>query len=322
MPRTPSWSDCALLLALASLWGASYTFIKIGVATIPPVTLIAGRTLIAGLVLVAVLRWRRVGLPRDARSWRLFAAQAVLNSVVPFVLIAWAETRVEAGLAAILNATTPFFAFLITVAVTRHEPAGRRQLIGLVLGFTGTGLVVGLEALQGLGVAVLAQLAIVLASCFYAAAAIFGRHFKDRDPMVPAAGSLIAGAALLAPASLILDRPWTLAPSPPSLAALLALAVLSTALAFTIYFRLLSRLGSVGTTAQGYLRVPIGVAIGVVALGESLAPTAALGLVAIVAGVAAMTLTGPPSRAAREPGFTPRGIADAPRSSRGQASRL
>lgn len=108
--------------------------------------------------------------------------------------------------------------------------------------------------------------------------------------MIPAAGSLISGAVILIPLSLIIDQPWTLTPSTHSLFALLALAVFSTAAAFTIYFRLIQTLGSVGTTAQAYLRVPIGVGIGVIFLGERLTPTAWLGLVFVVIGVVAMTL--------------------------------
>ena len=107
--------------------------------------------------------------------------------------------------------------------------------------------------------------------------------------MLPATGSLICGTMVLVPASLVVDRPWTLAPSASSIAALLCLAVLSTALALTIYFRLIRTLGAVGTTAQAYLRVPIGVGIGVIFLGETLVPTSWLGLVCVIAGVAAMT---------------------------------
>jgi drug/metabolite transporter (DMT)-like permease len=154
----------------------------------------------------------------------------------------------------------------------------------------GTCLVVGVEALGGLGLELAAQLAVVVATLCYAIAAIAGRRFNDYDPMVPAAGSLLAGAALLVPASLAIDRPWTLAPATESVAALFGLSIVSTALAFTIYFRLLKRLGSISTTAQSYLRAPIGVAIGAVALSEALASTAVLGLACIVIGVAAMTV--------------------------------
>lgn len=290
MAKTNLSFELLLLLALATLWGASYTFIKIGIETIPPVTLIAARTLIAGALLLAVLRWRGLSLPRDAATWRRFLFQACLNSVVPFTLIAWAEQTIDAGIASILNATTPIFAFLMTALITRHEAITARKLVGIVAGMTGISLIIGMEAFGGLGEQLLPQLAVVLATVCYAGAAIFGRSFKGLDPMMPAAGSLIAGAALLIPVSLVVDRPWTLAPSTESLLALLGLAVFSTALAFAIYFRLIQTLGSVGATAQAYLRVPIGVAIGALFLGERLSDTAWIGLGCVIVGVAAMTI--------------------------------
>ncbi|NUS68632.1 MAG: EamA family transporter [Ensifer adhaerens] len=290
MAKTNLSFELLLLLALATLWGASYTFIKIGIETIPPVTLIAARTLIAGTLLLAVLRWRGLSLPRDAATWRRFLFQACLNSVVPFTLIAWAEQTIDAGIASILNATTPIFAFLMTALITRHEAVTARKLVGIVAGMTGISLIIGMEAFGGLGEQLLPQLAVVLATVCYAGAAIFGRGFKGLDPMMPAAGSLIAGAALLIPVSLVVDRPWTLTPSAESLLALLGLAVFSTALAFAIYFRLIQTLGSVGATAQAYLRVPIGVAIGALFLGERLSDTAWIGLGCVIVGVAAMTI--------------------------------
>ena len=289
--RNPTLTfDLALLGILATLWGASYTFIKIGVETIPPVTLIAARTLIAGFILLLVMHLRGIALPKDRGLWLGFLVQACLNSVVPFTLIAWGEKTVDAGLATILNSTSPIFTFLLMALLVRHEAVTARKLFGVVAGITGICLIVGLEALGGFGDALLAQLAIVAATVCYAGAAIFGRRFKTLDPSVPAAGSMLCGTAILIPASLAIDQPWQLAPSIESLLALIALSVLSTALAFTIYFRLLHTLGSVGTTSQAYLRVPIGVAIGVLFLGETLASTAWLGLACVVLGVAAMTI--------------------------------
>jgi drug/metabolite transporter (DMT)-like permease len=290
--KTVMTIDLALLAVLALLWGASYTFIKIGVETIPPVTFIAARTLIAGGILLAVIRWRGLAMPRDLASWRRFAFQACLNSVVPFTLIAAAERSVDAGLATILNATSPIFTFLLTALITRHEPVTLRKLLGVGAGLAGICLIIGTEALDGLGHALWAQLAIVAATLCYAGAAIFGRGFKGLDPMLPAAGSMLCGALLLVPLSLVVDQPWRLVPSHASIVALLALAVFSTALAFVIYFRLLHTLGSVGTTSQAYLRVPIGVGIGALFLGESLGATAWLGMAFVVAGVAAMTIPG------------------------------
>ncbi|HEV7259357.1 MAG TPA: EamA family transporter [Bosea sp. (in: a-proteobacteria)] len=282
-------TELCLLLILATLWGASYTFIKIGVETIPPVTFIAARTLIGGTILLAVLHWRGLRLPRDLATWRLFMVQACLNSVLPFTLIAWAERSVDAGLASILNGTTPVFVFLISLAIApRKRPDGRRAL-GVLAGIAGISLIVGLPALAGLGDQVLPQLAIVLATVAYACAALFGRNFAGMAPLLPAAGSMLAGGALLLPVSLLVDQPWTLTPSRDSLLALLALAAVSTALAFAIYFRLIRTLGPVGTTTVSYIRVPIGVAIGMLVLGESPSSTAWVGLCLVVVGVAAMT---------------------------------
>lgn len=291
--KTNPSMELLFLLMLSTLWGASYTFIRVGVETIPPITFIATRTLIAGGMLFAVIRARGSKLPKDAATWRRFLFQACLNSAIPFTLIAWGEHFVNAGLAATLNSTTPIFTFLLTAVITRHEPVTGRKLFGVIAGLIGSSLIIGLGAFENLGHELLAQLAIVAATICYAGAAIYGRGFKGLDPIVPAAGSLICGATMLVPLSLMVDRPWTLAPSMESILALLCLAVFSTAIAFVIYFRLIQTLGSVGVTAQAYLRAPMGVAIGIIFLGERLTPTAWIGLICVIAGVAAMTI---PSR--------------------------
>jgi drug/metabolite transporter (DMT)-like permease len=282
--------ELALLLLLATLWGASYTFIKIGVATIPPITLIAARTSIAGVLLLVIMRWRGLRMPRDAATWRRFLFQACLNSVIPWTLIAWGERFVDAGLATILNSASPIFTFVLAIAVARHEAVGFRKLFGVLASMAGICLIVGVEAFHDAGRALVAEIAIVVATLCYAGAAIFSRGFKGLDPMAPAAGSLLSGAAILIPLSLVVEQSWTLVPSTSSILALLGLAVFSTALAFAIYFRLIQTLGSVGTTAQAYLRVPIGVALGVLFLGERLSATAWIGLGCVVIGVAAMTI--------------------------------
>ncbi|HVE52452.1 MAG TPA: EamA family transporter [Ramlibacter sp.] len=289
-------TELLLLLLLATLWGASYSFIRVAVETLPPLALMAARTAIAAVLLVAFMRWRGLQLPRDRARWRQFAVQAVLNSVLPFTLLAWAQQEVEAGLAAILNSCAPLFVFLGTWAITRHERVTWPKLLGVVVGLAGTGLVIGTEALRGAGDRLLPQLAIVLATVCYAGAAIYGRHFQGLHPAAPAAGSLLCGAIVLVPISLVVDRPWTLVPSGASLLALLGLAVFSTSLALVIYFRLVATLGSVATTAQAYLRVPIGVGIGVLFLGESMAPTAWLGMLCVMVGVAAMSMRTRPVR--------------------------
>ncbi len=290
-PQSPNYLvELSLLAGLATLWGASYTFIKLGIETIPPVTLIAGRTILAGAVLLVILWARGIRMPRDRETWGRFTIQACLNSAIPFTLIAWAEKSVDAGLAVILNSMTPVFTFLITALWVRHEATSHRKIAGVIIGLAGTAVIVGAQAFSHVGQELVGQLAVVAATVCYAGAAIFGKSFKDLDPMVPAAGSLVSGTALLIPVSLIVDRPWTLEPSSSSLMGLVGLALFSTAAAFAIYFRLIRTLGSVGATAQAYLRAPIGVAIGAYFLGERLPPTAWVGLGCILIGVALVTM--------------------------------
>ena len=179
--------ELALLVALATLWGGSYTFIKLGVATIPPITLIAARTTIAGLLLLVVMWARGIRMPMDAATWQRFAFQAVLNSVIPWTLIAWGERHVDASLATILNSAGPIFTFLLTAVVTRHEVTTPRKLFGVVAGMAGILLIVGVDAFHDVGSGLVAEAAIVAATICYACAAIFGRSFKGLDPMAPAA---------------------------------------------------------------------------------------------------------------------------------------
>lgn len=291
--QTVPWLEYALLLVLATLWGGGFSLIKLSLQTIPPITTITLRTVIASVVLFALMRLRGLSVPRDSESWQSFVTVSTVNTVVPFVLIAWGLMSVDASLGIILNSTTPIFAFLLTWGVTRHEPVTSRKLVGVISGITGILMIVGTEALSGLGRQLLPQLALVAASLSYACSAIYGRNFKVMNPLVPAACSLSFGALVLAPFAIVLEQPWTIRPSPTSIVALIVLGVAGTALGNVLYFRLLGTLGSLGAISQSYLRVPMGVLAGMVLLGEHLSPTGWLGLVCVVLGVAAMTVTAP-----------------------------
>lgn len=282
--------EIALLLVLACAWASSYTLVKIAVATIPPLTLTAGRTATAALLLIVIMHVRGIKFPTSAATWQRLMVQGSLNTVLPFSMIAWAMRSVEASLATILNSTTPIWAFLLTAMVTRHEAVTGRKLLGVLAGMAGLCLIVGLEAFQGIGREFAAQLALVLAAVCYACAVILGARLTGVPPMATAAGTMLCGAVMLVPICLAVDQPWNVRPSGTSLAAAAALSIFSTALAYVIYFRLIRTLGSVGTTAQAYIRVPIGVMLGVVFLHEELGPADWIGLVCVVAGVAAMTI--------------------------------
>lgn len=191
-------AELALLVLLATLWGASYTLIKLGVESIPPLTFIAARTGIAAVVLLAVLRGGGVAMPSDLAVWRRFLVQACLNSVIPFTLIAWAEQSVDAGLATILNASAPIFVFVLSWCLAYRQSATGRQFFGVSSGMIGICLIGGVQAFSGIGQQLTPELAIIAATICYAGAAIFGRNFQGLDPMLPATGSLLCGAIVRA----------------------------------------------------------------------------------------------------------------------------
>jgi len=286
--RTASRADLALLVVLAALWGGAFTQIKVAVETIPPATLTAGRTAIAALVLLALLGWRGVELPRLPGLWVSLLVQAIINLVLPFLLISWGERHVSSGLAAILTTTAPLFAFAIAAAAG-HGHRGPSQVFGLACGFAGVLAIVGLQSLTEIGGSDFpAQLAVIGAGFCYGSAANYGRTFRNVSPLVVGAGTMVWAAVLTVPLAIVLYRPWSLHPSGQSLAALASLGLFSTALAFTIYFRLLGRIGTIATSTVGYLRVGFSVLLGIVLLGERLTLPVAIGLLLIMLGVAAI----------------------------------
>ncbi|KQT03702.1 MULTISPECIES: DMT family transporter [unclassified Bradyrhizobium] len=290
VPGVRSWRDYALLLALACCWSSTYPLTKLALDTIPPITFISARSLIAAAFLFAILWMRGVRIPIDAKAWKLFATQQLINSTFPFLIITWSQQYVPASNTVVLASTTPIFAFLITSLITRHEPATLLKLAGAVLGLAGTTLIVGLDALHGLGSEIIAEIAILLATISFACATIFGLRLSDYDPMVVAAGSLLFGGMILLPPSLLIDQPWTLQPTPTAIVATIVMGIVSSALGLLLFYICLGRLGTLTTNAQGYLRIPIGVGLSVLLLGESVPSNLALGLLLVMAGVAAMTV--------------------------------
>ena len=278
--------ELLLLALLALLWGSSYLFIKIAVAEIPPVTLIAARVLGAALFLYVVLWLRRDGLPRERRTWGLLGVQAVFNSIGAWTVLAWGQQFVDAGLASVLNSTSPIFVFIFTGLLTRHEALGGRKLLGAGIGTVGVVLIVGTDALRGLGDQVIGQLACLAGAALYAGAAIYGKRFGDISATATAAGTMTWAMAVLVPAALVLEKPWTLSPGTREIMAALVLSIPCTGVALLIYFRLVRTLGSLGVASQSYLRAGIGVILGVVLLDETLSASVFTGLATAILGVA------------------------------------
>lgn len=280
--------EIAFLGLLAVLWGSSYLFLKLALETIPPLTLIAARSLIAAALLLLVVRHLGYGLPRDVESWKHIFVQSLLTATLAWTVLAWGQQYVDSSLAGVLNSTSPIFVFFITFLWTRHEATSWRRLCGALLGLVGVVLIIGIDALDGVGQQVLAELAVLSGAAIYGCAAIYGKRLAGTPPTVSAAGTMICAAACLIPLSLIVDRPWTLAPDTNSLVAALILSTFCTAFALLIYFRLMRTLGSLGVASQAYLRAGVSVLLGVVFLGEQLTWGVGLGLMSVIVGVAAI----------------------------------
>ncbi|HEY2247048.1 MAG TPA: EamA family transporter, partial [Bradyrhizobium sp.] len=241
--------DYAVLLGLACCWSSTYPLTKIGLTSIPPITFISARSLVAACFLLAILRIRGIKMPTDLGAWKMFAFQQTINSTIPFLMITWAQLYVPASSTVVLASTTPIFAFVITWAVTRHEPATLLKLAGAILGLAGTGVIIGLDAVQNLGTEIVAEMAILLATISFACATIFGLRLTEYHPMVVAAGSLVFGGFVLLPASLIADHPWTLHPTAQALIATVAMGIFSSALGLMLFYMCLIRLGTLATNA-------------------------------------------------------------------------
>jgi drug/metabolite transporter (DMT)-like permease len=216
----------------------------------------------------------------------MLLVQAFVNAIAAWTLLAWGQQHVDAGLASVLNSTSPIFVFLFTTLITRHEAMNGRKLAGALIGLSGVCLIVGLDALEGLGVQVAGQLACLAGAMLYGVAAIYGKRFGHISATVTATGTMIWAAAVLVPAALIVDRPWTLQPGASAIAAAVALSIVCTGIALMLYFRLVRTIGSLGVASQAYLRAGIGVLLGIIVLGESITPSVALGLFAAILGVA------------------------------------
>jgi drug/metabolite transporter (DMT)-like permease len=228
-------------------------------------------------------------MPDSPAAWAPYIPMGLLNNVVPFSLIFWGQTHIPSGLAAILNATTPLFTVLVAHVATSDEKLNAGRIAGLLFGFAGVVTMIGPDVLRDSGGNVAAQLACLLAALSYGFAGVYGRRFRREPPMRVAAGQLTASSILLAPIVMLIDHPWTLvAPSVTTLGAVAALALLSTALAYVIFFRILSRAGATGISLVTFLIPVSAILLGTLILGEQLAARHIIGMVAITLGLAAI----------------------------------
>jgi drug/metabolite transporter (DMT)-like permease len=283
-PLSMPAADWLRLLVLSVLWGGSFFFVQIAVPHLPPLTLVWLRVALAAAILALALRVLGIALPRGGRVWRALLVMGLLNNVIPFTCFVIAQSSIPSALAAILNATTPLFTLIVAALLTADERLTRAKGAGLAVGFAGVVVLVGGSP----GGAAGSMLRCLAAALPYAISSVWGKRFRAMGAAPPATafGMLAASTLMLLPVVLWHDRPWTLTTPPPdAVAALLGLAVLSTAVAYLLYFRILAGAGAVNLSLVTFLIPVSAMAFGVLLLGERLEPRHVAGMALIAAGL-------------------------------------
>lgn len=286
-PQRLTGYDWLLLIALSVIWGGSFFFAKIAIRELPPLTVVLGRVGIGAIALNLLLLAMGQRMPRDPRLWRDFLVMGVLNNLIPFSLIFWGQQQIASGLASILNATTPLFTLILAQLLTDDDRMTPLRLGGIVLGFAGVAVMIGPDALAGFNLNLGSEIAILGAALSYGFAGIFGRRFRGLSPLVPATGQVTCSALLLLPVVCLIDRPWTLPmPGMVTWGSVLGLALLCTALAYAIFFRILRSAGPTNLSLVTFLIPVSALMLGILILGEVLALRHFAGMALIFAGLA------------------------------------
>jgi drug/metabolite transporter (DMT)-like permease len=283
--------DWVLLVLLSILWGGSFFFAKVIVQEMPPFTLVFVRFACVAGALWVYLAISGTRLPRSVSIWVAFAVMGALNNLIPVALIAWAQITIASGLASILIATMPVFSILVAHCITANERISANKLVGIALGIAGVAALVGLNTLEGSPGSILAMLGCLAAALSYGCANVFGRRFKRLGitPTVGAFGQLAATAVMVLPFALVFDHPWLLPPPTAAvLASMLGLVVLSTALAYAIFFRLLASAGTINVSLVTLLIPVSAILLGTFFLGENLSAFQFAGMALIGLGLVAI----------------------------------
>lgn len=278
-----------LLVSLSVLWGGSFFFVEVALEGFGPLTVVLGRVGLAAIALWVIVLLKGLSIPGSPKVWLALLFMGAINNVIPFNLIVWAQTEITGSLASILNATIPLFTVPVAHALTRDEKLSAGKVSGVTTGFTGVAVIIGPDALPGIGADALAQIAVLCAAVCYSFAGVFGRRFTGMSPLVVAAGQVTGSTLLMAPLALYLERPWAAAdPGFAAAGALVALAVVSTALAYVLYFRILATAGATNLLLVAFLIPVSAMLLGIPILGEFLSLEDIFGMLLIAAGLAAM----------------------------------
>ncbi|WP_299393173.1 DMT family transporter [Pelagibius sp.] len=285
-PPQMAYGDWLQIVLLALVWGISFFLTEICLRDFGPLTLATARVGLAAMVLLAFAAMRGENLPKAWTDWAPLAFMGLINNALPFSLIMWGQVSIDSGLASILNATTPLFTFIFAHFLTKDERMTRRGAVGVGIGFLGAVVLIGPGALTGIGAQSWGQMAVMAAAMSYAMAGIFGRRLSRFSPIVSAGCMTACAAVMLLPAALLLESPWTARPDLATWTALATLAVISTAFAYILYFRILASAGATNLLLVTFLIPIAAVLLGALALGEVVTLAALAGMLLIFLGLA------------------------------------
>ena len=281
--------EWAMLVTLSVLWGGSFFFAEIALESLPPLTIVTLRVGLAAITLWLVVLALKLPIPNSPPIWITFLTMGLLNNVLPFSLIVWGQSQISSGLAAILNATAPLFGVIVAGILLRDESATPLKITGVVIGFAGVIVMMDLSSIATSSL--LAQLAILAAALSYACASVYGRRFKATglNPILVAAGQVTGSTLLLLPIALWVDGNDPYANMPAQVwAAIISLAMFSTAAAYILYFKLLASAGATNILLVTLLVPVSAILLGWLFLEESLQTPHIIGMAMIALGLSAI----------------------------------
>ena len=257
-----------LIIILSIIWGGSFFLIEVAIRHMTPLTIVLCRVGLASIIMLGFVYLTGRKMPASINRWIAFLILGALNNVIPFSLITWGQKHIDSSLASILNATSPIFSVILAHFLTKEEYLTPKRVTGVLLGWIGVAVLIGVDALEGVGLEFIAQLAVLGAALFYAFAAIFGRRFKDIDSIVVTTGMLSGSTIMMIPLALIIEQPWNLSPDIATWVSILGLSVICTSLAYIIYFKVLASSGATNILLVTFLIPVSAIFLGVVFLGE------------------------------------------------------
>ena len=285
MPRQPTRTDYIVLFALGALWGSSFGAIKIALHGVTPLTVMSVRILLAGAALLLLIRVRKTPFPRGIQNWIKIGWMALFGTLIPFFLVPWGQLQIDSSLAAILMAVSPLFALTLGHFFSDHESFTLRQLLAMLVGFSGILLVFGENAISSINGNIWSQLAVLGAGLCYTISGVIVSHVRGASADSVSASIFICSSVIVFPLWMILEQPWSLHFETESLLALTHLGLVSTGMAFLMRYYIILRAGAVFLSYVAFIIPMFGILFGILFLGETISVNTMGAVVLILSGV-------------------------------------